>query len=83
MLLPPRRVSRPVGALHAILEPGKIIYELNNVAEDPACREIASIFDTRLMAQLKATNYPRASGGGDEFDHYGQSRKPIPQKRGP
>jgi uncharacterized sulfatase len=58
-------------------------YELKNVAEDPAYREIVSTLDARLMAELKATNDPRATGAGDEFDHYGQGRKPISKKRGP
>ena len=33
--------------------------------------------DTRLMAELKATGDPRASGGGDAFDGY---PGPLPRK---
>jgi arylsulfatase A-like enzyme len=58
-------------------------FELRNVAEDPAYKAIVSALDARLMAELKATGDPRATGGGDEFEHYGQGRKPaLKTKRG-
>ncbi len=58
-------------------------FEMKNVAEDPAYTEIAKDLDARLMAGLKATADPRASGGGDEFDRYPSSNlaenpKPAP-----
>jgi arylsulfatase A-like enzyme len=51
-------------------------YELKNVAEDPAYREVVASLDTRLMDELKATGDPRATGGGDAFEHYRQDGKP-------
>lgn len=45
-------------------------HELKNVAEDLAYAEIVKALDARLMAELKATGDPRASGGGDAFDGY-------------
>jgi len=45
-------------------------YELKNVAADPAYADTVKDLDARLMAKLKATGDPRASGGGDEFDRY-------------
>ena len=45
-------------------------YELKNVAADPAYADTVKDLDARLMAELKATGDPRASGGGDEFDRY-------------
>ena len=45
-------------------------HELTNVAEDPAYADTAKNLDARLMAELKATDDPRASGGGDAFDSY-------------
>lgn len=45
-------------------------FELNNVAEDPAYAEAVKDLDDRLMAELRATADPRATGGGEEFDHY-------------
>ncbi len=45
-------------------------YELKNLAEDPAHSDTVRDLDARLMAELKATGDPRASGGGDEFDRY-------------
>jgi N-sulfoglucosamine sulfohydrolase len=50
-------------------------YELKNVAEEPAFQETASSLDARLTAELKAMGDPRATGGGDEFDRYGQGRR--------
>ncbi len=49
-------------------------YELKNVAEDPAYTDTVKDLDARLMAELKATNDPRATGGGDEFDRYPRSK---------
>lgn len=46
-------------------------YELRNVAEDPAYAATVKELDARLMAELKATGDPRATGGGAEFDRYG------------
>ena len=45
-------------------------YEMTNVAEDPAYADTVRQLDNRLMAELKATADPRATGGGDEFDRY-------------
>ena len=54
-------------------------YEMKNVAEDPACAAKVKELDARLMAELKATGDPRATGdGGDAFDRYtgAQARQP-------
>jgi arylsulfatase A-like enzyme len=56
-------------------------YELKNVADDPAYRKIAAELDARLMAELKAAGDPRATGSGDEFDRYGQGRRPAPKTK--
>ena len=45
-------------------------YQLNNVASDLRYRTIAEKLDAQLMAELKATGDPRASGGSEEFDRY-------------
>ncbi len=42
--------------------------QLVNVAEDPAYAEIKEKLSAQLMAQLLATEDPRAIGGGDDFD---------------
>ncbi len=42
--------------------------QLVNVAEDPAYAEIKEKLSAQLMAQLLATEDPRATGGGDDFD---------------
>ncbi len=44
--------------------------QLTNVAADPAYAEITKTLAAQLMANLKATADPRATGGGDEFDTY-------------
>jgi uncharacterized sulfatase len=44
--------------------------QLNNVAGDPSYTKVKGELATRLMAELKATNDPRAFGKGDEFDTY-------------
>ena len=44
--------------------------QLRNLAGDPAHAETKKKFSAQLMANLKATADPRASGGGDEFDKY-------------
>ncbi len=49
-------------------------FELRNLAEDPAHTGIVKDLDSRLMAALKATADPRASGGGDEFDRFSDSK---------
>ena len=45
-------------------------YELRNVAGDPKYEAVAEKLRKQLMAELKATGDPRASGDGDEFDRY-------------
>lgn len=45
-------------------------FELKNVAESPTYAGTVKDLDARLMAELKATGDPRATGGGDEFDRY-------------
>ena len=45
-------------------------FELKNVAEDPAYTTTVKDLDARIMAELKATSDPRATGGGAEFDTY-------------
>jgi arylsulfatase A-like enzyme len=45
-------------------------YELRNVAGDPKYKTVADKLGKQLMAELRATGDPRASGGGDEFDRY-------------
>jgi arylsulfatase A-like enzyme len=49
-------------------------HELHNVAADPAYADAVKDLDARLMAELKATGDPRASGAGDEFDRYSTAR---------
>jgi uncharacterized sulfatase len=44
--------------------------ELHNVAEDQAYAAAVKDLDARLMAELKSTSDPRATGGGDELDQY-------------
>jgi arylsulfatase A-like enzyme len=55
-------------------------YELKNVAEDPAYSATLKELDARLMAELRATGDPRATGGGDEFDAYGIARPAAKRK---
>jgi len=57
-------------------------FELTNVAEDPGYAEVVQKLDTQLMAELKATGDPRATGQGDEFDRYGQSAGSRPNPVG-
>ncbi|MBL8220986.1 MAG: DUF4976 domain-containing protein, partial [Bryobacterales bacterium] len=45
-------------------------FQLKNVAADPAYAATLKQIDTQLMAALKDTKDPRATGGGDEFDRY-------------
>jgi arylsulfatase A-like enzyme len=52
-------------------------YEMKNVAEEPAYADTVKALDARLMAELKATGDPRATGNGEGFD-----RSPVPQLRG-
>lgn len=42
--------------------------QLENLAYDPAFRELKEELSAQLMEQLLATGDPRATGGGDEFD---------------
>jgi N-sulfoglucosamine sulfohydrolase len=45
-------------------------YQMRNLATDPKYKAVADKMDAQLMAELKATGDPRASGGGEEFDRY-------------
>ena len=54
-------------------------YELKNIAEDPAYADTVKDLDARLLAELKATGDPRASGGGDAFDGFAST----PAKKAP
>jgi len=64
--------------------------QLNNVADDPSYAKVKEELAARLMAELKATNDPRALGTGDVFDTYpyyggqpsgGQKTKSKKQKK--
>ena len=55
-------------------------YELKNLADEAAYADQLKELDARLMAELKATGDPRASGGGDEFDRYPSVRSKGDQK---
>ena len=57
--------------------PGEELYDctkdpeqLTNLAADPAYAETRKKLSAQLMANLKATADPRATGGGDKFDTY-------------
>jgi uncharacterized sulfatase len=58
-------------------------FELKNVADEPAYAGTLRELDAKLMAELKSTADPRATGGGDEFDAYpsvrgnGKTKKTI------
>ncbi|MFN7939478.1 MAG: sulfatase-like hydrolase/transferase, partial [Bryobacteraceae bacterium] len=45
-------------------------WQLKNVAADPAYAGALKKLDGQLMAALKETKDPRATGGGEEFDRY-------------
>lgn len=45
-------------------------HQMRNLAADPKYQATAAKLEAQLMAELKATGDPRASGGGDEFDRY-------------
>ena len=45
-------------------------HQLHNIAEDTAYAETKRNLESAIMAELKATGDPQASGGGDEFDRY-------------
>jgi len=45
-------------------------FQLKNVAADPAYADTLKQIDTQMMAALKDTKDPRATGGGEEFDRY-------------
>lgn len=55
-------------------------HELRNLAEDVAYAATLKELDARLMAELKATGDPRASGGGDEFDRYSKVQSKTKSK---
>ena len=55
-------------------------FEMKNVAEDPEYAEATKDLESGLIAELKATGDPRASGGGDEFDRYSNLRSPGSRK---
>jgi N-sulfoglucosamine sulfohydrolase len=50
-------------------------YEMTNVAEDAAYANTVQQLEKQLLAELKATADPRASGGGDEFDRHNAPRQ--------
>jgi len=58
--------------------------QLTNLATDPAYAKTKAKLAAQLVAQLKATADPRATGGGDEFDKYpyfgGAPKFPKPKK---
>lgn len=45
-------------------------FQMKNVAGDPAYAASLKKLEAQLMAALKETKDPRATGGGEEFDHY-------------
>jgi len=59
--------------------------QVTNLAADPAYAETRKKLAAQLMANLKATADPRATGGGDEFDTYpyfgGVPRRPGARKK--
>ena len=57
--------KRPARELYDL---GKDPFELKNVAEDPAYAATTRDLDARLMAEMKATGDPRATGAGVELD---------------
>ena len=64
--------KRPERELYdLILDP----YELRNVAEEPAYVNAIKKLDAQLIKELKATNDPRMTNGGDEFDSYNTMKK--------
>ena len=54
--------------------------ELKNVADDPAYSKTVKELDARLMVELKATDDPRVTGTGDEFDRYTSTQPDIRSK---
>lgn len=70
--------KRPARELYDIR---KDPYELNNLAAEPKVKSVVDKLDAQLIAELKASGDPRATGGGDEFDHYiwyqGKGRNPT------
>ena len=59
--------KRPARELYEL---GSDPYQMRNVAADPKYKAVVDRLDTQLMAELKATGDPRATGGGEEFDRY-------------
>ena len=57
--------KRPAEELYDCLKDPQ---QLVNVADDPAYAGIKGELSARLMEQLLATDDPRATGGGDDFD---------------
>jgi len=60
-------------------------HQLQNVAGDPAYAEVKAKLAAQLMAGLKATGDPRATGGGEAFDKYpylgGAPKHPSARKK--
>jgi uncharacterized sulfatase len=68
---------KPLYELAAGKRPERELYDLRkdpfqtrNVASQADYAPIVKRLDAQLMAELKASGDPRASGGGDEFDRY-------------
>jgi len=69
--------KRPAEELYDL---SKDPHQLTNVAGDPAYNDVKARLSKQLMDALKATEDPRAIGGGEKFDEYpykpgGNSRK--------
>jgi N-sulfoglucosamine sulfohydrolase len=58
---------RPPRELYAV---GGDPYEMRNLIGDPAYATVAADMDARLMAELRASGDPRATGHGSVFDSY-------------
>jgi uncharacterized sulfatase len=58
---------RPAEELYEI---GKDPYQINNLAGDPAYKEILEELSARLDEELKTTSDPRAAGKGEIFEQY-------------
>lgn len=55
-------------------------YQLHNVADDPAYADTVKQLDARLMKELTDTGDPRATGGGDVFESYGNTTARGPKE---
>lgn len=56
-------------------------YELKNLAEDPQHAATVELLDARLMAELKASGDPRATGSGVDLDTLQPSKPKAAPKR--